>query len=82
MNNPFAMMGGMPGLAGLMGMGGAGGGMGAGLNTGQLSSMWGGGMGRNMAMGGFSRGGMEQVDYFHQNCNISVVIMHQYQVTE
>ena len=28
MNNPFAMMGGMPGLAALMGMGGAGGGSG------------------------------------------------------
>ena len=30
MNNPFAMMGGMPGLAGLMGMGGAMGGISAG----------------------------------------------------
>ena len=61
MNNPFAMMGGMPGLAGLMGMGGGG----PGLNSGQLSSMWGGMAGpRSMAMpgmGGFNRGMMEQV---------------------
>ena len=60
MNNPFAMMGGMPGLAGLMGMGGN-----PGLNSGQLSSMWGGmggprGMGMP-GMGGFNRGMMEQV---------------------
>ena len=64
MNNPFAMMGGMPGLAGLMGMGGAMGG-GAGLNSSQLSSMWGGaagprGMG-GMASMGFNRGMMDQV---------------------
>ena len=53
-------MGGMPGLAGLMGMGGN-----PGLNSGQLSSMWGGmggprGMGMP-GMGGFNRGMMEQV---------------------
>ena len=58
MNNPFAMMGGMPGLAGLMGMGGAG----AGLNTSQLSSMWGGAAGpRGMAGMGLNRGMMDQV---------------------
>ena len=62
MNNPFAMMGGMPGLAGLMGMGGAMGGAGAGLNTSQLSSMWGGAAGpRGMAGMGFNRGMMDQV---------------------
>ena len=62
MNNPFALMGGMPGLAGLMGMGGAMGGAGAGLNTSQLSSMWGGAAGpRGMAGMGFNRGMMDQV---------------------
>ena len=62
MNNPFAMMGGMPGLAGLMGMGGAMGGAGAGLNSSQLSSMWGGVAGpRGMGGMGFNRGMMDQV---------------------
>ena len=78
MNNPFAMMGGMPGLVGLMGMGGGG----PGLNSGQLSSMWGGMAGpRSMAMpgmGGFNRGMMEQVrstgvfstDFINKSCKI------------
>ena len=60
MNNPFAMMGGMPGLADLMGMGGAG--SGAGLNPSQLSSMWGGVAGpRGMGGMGYNRNMMEQV---------------------
>ena len=57
--NQFAMMGGMPGLAGLMGMGG---GLGPGLNSSQVSSMWGGVPGgRGMGAMGFNRGMMEQV---------------------
>ena len=60
MNNPFAMMGGMPGLAGLMGMGGAGGG--AGLNPSQLSSMWGGVAGpRGMGGMGGAGGGSGEI---------------------
>ena len=65
MNNPFAMMGGMPGMAGLMGMGS--GGMGGGLNSSQLSSMW-GGMPGGARMGGmgYGRGMMDQVRHNRQ----------------
>merc|ERR1719394_1362776 len=58
MNNPFAMMGGMPGLAGLVGMGG--GGL-QGLNSGQISSMW-GGMGGGRPLMPRPAMGMEQED--------------------
>ena len=76
MNNPFAMMGGMPGLAGLMGMGGAMGG-GAGLNSSQLSSMWGGAAGPRGRGGitsmGFNRGMMDQVS---QSDELMIVSPH------
>ena len=80
MNNPFAMMGGMPGLAGLMGMGGAMGG-GAGLNSSQLSSMWGGAAGpRGMAGMGFNRGMMDQVsltdESIIQYCHVGRIMIN------
>ena len=68
MNNPFAMMGGMPGLAGLVGMGG--GGL-QGLNSGQISSMW-GGMGGGRPLMPRPAMGMEQVK---KNSSVKVLIV-------